>query len=80
MSKTQFQIDSDVAPPKKIPEIPFDLMNPGDSVKLPNLSSTDVDTVRQRMHRYQIKNPGAKLSLVKDPNDSGAMRLFKLEG
>jgi hypothetical protein len=74
-----YTIEKNVDPPAKAVrlQMPLKDLEIGDSflVKIPRDISEA--TVRQRMHRFQKKNPGVRLSLRRV--DAHFMRLFRVE-
>jgi hypothetical protein len=82
MSETPFQIEQGIPMPPhaRLPKMPFKDLQPGDSFLIPDLvgDPNNEMAVRQRIFRYQQKNKPVRLSLVRDKEISGAMRLFRL--
>jgi hypothetical protein len=82
-TKTPFAIEKGIAMPfrQRLPEMPLAEMNVGDSFLIENLADNpaDVTAVRQRIFRFHKANPNVRLSLVRDNEVDGAMRLFRLQ-
>lgn len=78
MSQTQIKIEKNVPLPEtnSLPPMPFEKMEVNDSFVVELQSPTDKKTVRQRMYRYQKKNPNVRLSLRKIDDDS--VRVYRL--
>jgi len=61
-----FVIEKDVPIPQpRIPRLPLDEMQVGESISVPVADGKDENTVRVRLYRYRKKNPHKKFTMRK---------------
>lgn len=82
MSKTNVKIEKNIPPPERnsLGDLPLLDMEIGDSIQVPiepDSGGRGVQTLRQRISRFQTANKGYRFTVSKDPN-GGGMRVWRV--